>query len=366
MFSDNNKISIRQLQCLLILDLFGSAIITLPRTTAKVVGSDNWISVMLGGLFMVWLMGIFVSIGLLNKEKTFVEISDEYFTRPLGIFLSLGLIAKIILGCGLELRVFCEILAETMLFRTPVAVATFALLLTGVYIAKKGYECRGRVSEILFVFVFCPLVIVMIAVMFSADFSNLQPVFSHTGGQYFHGGVITFFSISGLEFLYFVFPYLKIEKDTKKHIRNAGLFITGFMTLITLLTLAKFGEISVQSKLFPVLQMMNTVEFPGSFLERQDIFMMWFFTASAFASLSASVFFSVLGLNRIFKSKRIKESNWLFLVAPLIFIIAIFPDNIAQTYKLLEHVKFYGGIVYLLILPILLYLLSKGKRGAKE
>ena len=41
LFSENDKISIRQLQALLILDLFGTAVVTLPRQTVNSAGNDG-------------------------------------------------------------------------------------------------------------------------------------------------------------------------------------------------------------------------------------------------------------------------------------------------------------------------------------
>ena len=46
MFSENDKISIRQLQALLILDLFGTGVVTLPRQTVNVAGNDAYIAVL--------------------------------------------------------------------------------------------------------------------------------------------------------------------------------------------------------------------------------------------------------------------------------------------------------------------------------
>ena len=62
MFSENDKISIRQLQALLILDLFGTGVVTLPRQTVNVAGNDAYIAVLLGSIIMAVFYTCFYNI----------------------------------------------------------------------------------------------------------------------------------------------------------------------------------------------------------------------------------------------------------------------------------------------------------------
>ena len=50
MFAENRKISIRQLQMLLLLDCFGTAVLFLPAELAEISGRGCFFAALLGGL----------------------------------------------------------------------------------------------------------------------------------------------------------------------------------------------------------------------------------------------------------------------------------------------------------------------------
>ena len=362
MFSENDKISIRQLQALLILDLFGTAVVTLPRQTVHVAGNDTWIAVLLGSAVMAVFTLVFTILGQRHADKTVVELSQILLSRPIGVLLSLGLVLKIMIGAGLELRIFCEMIGQSMLFRTPIYITALAMLLVCAYVAVVGYECRARTGEILFVFVFVHFLILMLLAIFTADYSNLRPIMIHDSSELLQGAWDTILSFQGLEFLFLVFPYLQRPKQAKKGMLQAGIIIAFFMTLITLLTIAVFGQYSVVNKLFPVLQMMDSLQMPGSFLDRQDIFMLWFWVASIFASVSAALFFSTILLERVQKNHKIPARKWIFIIMIIVYAVAVLPQDIASTYDYMKVLKQYGGVFYILILPVLLLILDNLKR----
>ncbi|MCI9354952.1 MAG: endospore germination permease [Firmicutes bacterium] len=364
MFSENDKISIRQLQALLILDLFGTGVVTLPRQTVNVAGNDAYIAVLLGSIIMAVFTLVFTILGQRYTNKTVVEISQMLLSRPVGLLLSLGLAIKIMIGAGLELRIFCEMIGQSMLFRTPIFITALAMLLICSYVSAIGYECRARTGEILFVFVFVPFLILMFLAIFTADYSNLRPVLSHSASDIAKGTWYTILSFQGLEFLFLVFPYLQCPKRAKKGMLQAGLIIAFFMTLITLLTIAVFGQYSVTNKLFPVLQMMDSLQLPGSFLDRQDIFMLWFWVVSIFASVSAALFFVTILFERIQqnKNKKIPARKWMLFVMVIVFLVAILPQDVASTHEYMERLKKYGGTFYILILPVVLFVIDNIKR----
>lgn len=49
MFAENRKISLRQLQVLLLLDCFGTAVLFLPAELAQISGRNCWLAALIGG-----------------------------------------------------------------------------------------------------------------------------------------------------------------------------------------------------------------------------------------------------------------------------------------------------------------------------
>lgn len=358
MFSDNNKISLRQLQALLILDIFGTSVITLPRKTAEMVGQNGWLLVLGASVIVVLYSLVLNKLCMQFPHMTFVEFSQKIATKPIGIILSIGLGVKLILTVSLELRVFCEIIRQTMLFKTPIGVTAIAMLLVAAYIAVKGYECRGRAAEILLVIMFVPLIFVFALACFKMDFTNLLPAFTITGGQFVKGSILTAFSFHGIEFLLLIYPFVRNPRKVGKSVAGAVTVIGVLMLATTIITLARFGPEDVKVKLWPVLQMMDTIDIPGSFIERQDVVIMRFWVISTFAGVNAGLFLiSLIGSRLLGEDK--KRRHFVLLAVPIIFIIAMAPRNVAQTYTILEWCNRYLGIFYFIIVPLLLFLISR-------
>lgn len=357
MFSENQKISVRQLQILLILDIFGTGIITLPRRTAQAAGTNAWISVLIGGMIMVAFSFVLTSLSEQFPQKNFVEIIEQILSKPIGKLISIGFIIKILMTIGLQLRIFCEIIRQTMLFQTPIAVTSILMILVAAYAAMKGYECRARAGEVLIILIFIPLILVYITAMFSTDFSNLLPIYMTNSKGLMKGAAITAFSFQGLELLLLAYPFLNRQKGNKREFAATIAVITALMTITTILTIGKFGDITVQSKLFPALQMMDTVDFPGAFIERQDILIMWFWVVSAFASVSAGIYFTSFIFSKILEKEK-KRKIFLIAALPILFFISILPEDVASAYLLLGKVTLYGGGFYLFLLPTILFILN--------
>lgn len=169
MFAENRKISLRQLQAMLLLDFFGTAVLFLPGEMAKAGGRGCWLLAGVCGLVFAVLSLLLTFLGKKMPEGTAVEWCRTLLGPLFGNLVLLGLGAKLFCDGALELRIFSEIIRRTMLPATPVWVLTLVVLLIAGALAAQGMECRGRTAEILFFLVSVPLLVVLLAVAFSAE-----------------------------------------------------------------------------------------------------------------------------------------------------------------------------------------------------
>ncbi len=364
MFADNNFITIRQLRLLLILDIFGMGITILPQKAVKFGGQNGWLLILIGLVISLIFLILINKVAQIYPSESFVDYTCKILGKPLGIIISLGFILKIMIGVGMEIRVFSEILKEIMLFNTPFWVISFSMLVLGAYMASKGYEARGRIAEILIFIVFIPLLFVFFIAIFNIDFSNLKPFFKEVNTlESLKGGGYMLFYFTGIEYIFLVYPYIKekdkIEKATIKAIVTVGII----MTIITLITIARFGKYDIMHQMWPVLEIMDTIDLPGSFVERQDALIMTFWIISIFMIVNAGMFFSSL----IFKDlvKMSTHTKFICICVPIIYFISFLPSNITVVYKIMDISYFTFGIFYIIILPILLYIVYR-VRGLKN
>lgn len=342
---------------LLILDIFGLGITILPRRTAEIAGQSGWIAVVIGCLFAMVCVFIIATLASKFHNDNFVDYCIKIVGRPLGILISWGFVIKIIVSLALELRVFSEILKQIMLFSTPFWAISISMLLLGAYAASKGYEARGRIAEILIFVILIPLIIVFSFAISDTDFTNLMPFFEEASGMDFiNGGFISLFSFSGIEFVLLAYPYLTRKNKARRKCIYAVGFVGIIMIVITAITIARFGKFDVVHQMWPVLEIMDTINLPGSFIERQDALIMSFWIISIFVVINAGMFFASLLLKNIVQKGT--HSTFIVICIPIVYFISFLPSNIAEVYRLMTLVYLTFGAAYLFIIPLFLLIVA--------
>lgn len=359
MFAENRKISHRQLQALLLLDCFGTAVLFLPAELAQVSGRSCWLSALCGG--GVFILAAFLLAKAGEKRRgTVVEWCRDRFGYLLGTGILLGLGGKMLLDGILELRLFSEIICRGMLPHTPVWVISAVILAVAGSLAAQGAECRGRTAEVLFLAVFLPLLIVLSAVALSTGYGRVSPVqppdFSGIGA-----GILGMSSIfQGLTFLYFVFPEIRRRERISAPVVMSTTVTAGITTAVVFLCLAVYGEGMLEEKLLPALQMMERISFTRVFLTRQDVLLLWFWMASVCMFLSGTIFYgSLLGV-RILRKKETERKKWTWICIILVFCASYLPRDLFAAYWLRVKIQPWLHLLYLIILPTVL--LFKGGR----
>jgi len=367
LLSANETITLRQFQILFILEAFGTGFIVLPRRAADYAGQDGWILALLllvPGLIFTTLVG-----GIAGKfgSETFVSYTRRLLTSPIAFVLSMALWAKIIFCAGLELRLFGWIIRDLLLFRTPSVAVYITLLCVAAYAAYKGIETRARMAEILMMIIFLPFIALGIIALFNLDLSNLMPVMVTPPQDIALGLFRLGFMFTGLEFFFLAFPYLNKPREGRKVAMSAMIFVVALMTLITVAALAKFTAENTQAQPWPVLQMMDMLNIPGSIIERQSALILSFWMLSVFAFLSASLFYSAV-LAREW-GKQIRHGYWVVVCGIIVLCVALLPLSREQVFQLLDWVVLGFGLVFWVGLPILLWFITwlqkKMQRGQK-
>ncbi len=357
MLSLNDKISIRQLQALLILEILGTGVIILPRRAAEFALQDGWVVIVVLTLTAMVYTYLIASVGKIYPNKSYLSYMTEILNKPIAIILSLGLVLKIIINLALEIRFFSEIIKQTMLFKTPFFATLTGILAVGAYCAAKGIETRGRIAEILIFAILIPLTIVVFIAALDVDFTNILPVMKTSPVEIAKGGFFCGVSFTGIESLLIIYPYLARPKNARKSAVIAVALIGLLMLVITVITIGKFGPYDVKRQLWPVLELMDVIEFPGNFIERQDALMISFWIVSVFSIVSAGLFYSAVLLKDIFKKSR--HSIYILICVPIILYIAYIPKSIGEVIFYMDFMFVTFGMAYMIVIPAIVLLTAK-------
>ncbi|MCL2171785.1 MAG: spore germination protein [Defluviitaleaceae bacterium] len=369
-FSLNDKISLRQLQALLILEIFGFGVTGLPRRVAEVGGHDGWIFVVLAAFCAIGAAWVMARVVVRFEGMSFHGIVCRVLGKLIGTLLTFVFAMRLILLAAFNLRIFGEIVRETLLPTTPFIAVFLAMLAIAAYGASKGIEARARVAEVLILVVLLPLILVFGISGREMDFSNLLPIFAgmdFSPDRLASGIGRGFFAFSGIEIILLMGPYLSRPRHLGRSMAGAIGFIGIFMVIITMATIARFGADGVVRLLWPVLRMMDTLSLPGSAIDRQGALIMTFWIISAFAIINAALFFSSLLIKDGLENINIPAKHNICIIAliPIIAAIALWPRNLAQVYELIRLNNLTLGLVFMIAIPILLLIISQIRRAAK-
>ena len=160
MFSENGRISKRQIRRLLIYDLFGINTLLLPVLLAKYVGKDGIFSI-----FGAWVLLLCYLVFLEKLHRRMPCGYMEYLKRSCGTFLSwvfafLYFVYCILLG-AYALYTETSLIQKCLLREESFWLIAFFLCLVGAYGIYQVMEGRARVYELLFWFLMVPLFLML-------------------------------------------------------------------------------------------------------------------------------------------------------------------------------------------------------------
>ena len=364
MFSSNNKISIRQFQTLLIIEIFGTGVIFLPRRAAFLAGQDGWIALLIATLVMAGVAFLMTSAVRAYPSESFTDLLSKLLSRPVAMILSVLLALQFWAVTAVELHIFGEVASRTLLRETPPALICGSMLLLGAYAASKGYETRARIGQIIFPVIFIPMILMFIFAGLRADWSNLKPVLETPPDKLGRSAFVLGSSFTGLEFTLLAFPYLNHRKKMPGAAAKAALAVGAFMIAVTAVTLASFGAKDTARQVWPVIQLMDMIYFPGSFIERMDVLVMSFWVLSVFAITNAGFFFSSIVLRDVFR--RGKHLTYLLIGAPVIFAASVIPFDAAAVYRLTDWMFMTLGMLFMVVVPVAVLAAAAVKRRGEH
>ncbi len=357
MIFTNDKISLRQLQILIILDAFSTGMIIFPRRLALLGNQNGYIIMLISTIIAIFYMYIIMSVGRLFPNDNFFNYTKRVLTKPISYVVSLGFVLKIIINLTSEIRLYSEIINDTLLFKTPIIVISISMLLVSMYCASKGIETRARVSEILIVLVLLFMALVIAILSFKADFSNLKPFLNTSPKKLALGGIKSIGAFIGIEYGLLIYPYLRDKKNARRAGMIAVFFHGMLLTIITVLCITKFEYLTLQRQLYPVLELINTIELPGTFIERQDSLVISFWIIGVFTTISAGLFFACILLKDIFKKGT--HLTYICICALIVLFLSTTTDSIAEVFFTVEFISLVLNLFYSLILPFAIIIIAK-------
>ncbi len=364
MFSNNNKISSRQIKRLLVFDLFGISSLILPAQFAKTGGGIGLWSI-LAGICMAYLYLWMIQICVGRASKDYLGYLDQGYGNFLSKLFYIGYSIISILACAFTAKLLSELMCESLLDTEEYPVALLLVLLLALYGGITGLEARARVYEIMFWVLVIPLAVMLLLCIRQVQVIRWFPILGHRDGSTFRGfwegAWGCFMAFLPLTFLLFLIPNVQDKKKSGRAAVSALTISGAALIVIYLILLGIFGSGALSAEEYPVITLMGMVKIPGDFIKRLDALMVgvWFFTL--YALIGSALYYGVTIMRRVFVHKGDSKKSWFVIAAVIVYGIAYsfytFPQLESVAGRLFERI----GIPFMVLVPMISIVLCNGK-----
>lgn len=293
MFSNNNRISTRQVFRLFVFDFIGMSTLVLPAKLAGASGCDGVFAIVVGGLFaslylwyLAWIMR--------RMDSDLITYVRQSLPRWGALVMLCFFAVYCILEASYGAYIFADVMKKGLVGDESYTLLLLLILAVAAYAIQSGIESRARVYESLFWVLFVPLFLLLWIAASDVNTVYLHSFFTTPLSEVAGGGLLVFEYLM-LVFLVLFFPAY-VKKDAQKKMvaavyRALWVAVTVF-ALFDLILLGSFGERAMAKMRYPALTLMSNIHLRGSFLKRLDAFLLaiWFFTL--FALINVFLFYA--------------------------------------------------------------------------
>lgn len=353
----------RQTFRLFTFDFVGISSLIVPAYLARAAGCDGIICIVIGsvaGFLYLALLG-----GIKNRMGCGMA---PYMKRKLPaavrILVLLWLAVHCILIAGFVTYLFAELMRKCLIQGENYVVLVVLILALSFYAVSGGIEGRARVYEVLFWFLFVPLILMLVTAGRGTDTANWTPLFQASFLKILKGSYLVFL-FYGVAMWMLFFPEYVSEEDAKGKLSSRvfwAMAITAVLLLVFyLILLGNFGDKALARMDFPAVTLMSTIQVSGNFVKRLDALMLsvWFFTL--FALLNLHMFYSANMMRELVEIKG--RRRYLAVAALLVLGVALlFGYRTQETQSWFFGYIWYAGTPLTVAVPILVWFIGKERK----
>lgn len=339
--------------------IIGVGVLVLPRLLTETAGHSAPLSMIVGTLIALATVPVWVKIAAIFPGMTSADFASDLIGTIPGWAFHIGFGLLLATAAAMVAREFGEVVITAVLPETPLEVTTLIMLGLATLFVRYDLQTVGRTYEILFPLIVFPGISIAILSLKNANLLYLLPIWDGSIDAFTVGVTFAVASLEGMLILPMIIPSInRPDQVTKAALWAVG--ISGFVhTLVVGATLAVFNVNEMQKLLWPTLEVMKTTSLPGNVVERIEPVFLGIWVAAVFTTISGWFYAVVI---KVAKLLRLQDHKTIVpFLAPLLYLIALQPDNIVALYAFLRDlVRF--GLIYMLPVPLLLYLVGRLRR----
>ncbi len=317
----NQMLTTYELSFTLVGCIVGAGILSLPNTVVGIAKQDGWVSIIIGGVYPLYIVLIGGIIIKKYPNNNIMDLSKAYLGNILGNTLNLIFMLQFLLYAVAAMAGSCNTFrAYSIPFMTHFKVVLVFVLIV-LYASTKGLKVLARFSVLVF-YLLCIVLSASLISIKEGSLINLRPLFGVSTGKIIKGSIESAFSYGNMEFLLVIYPYVMDKKSILKTSLKTTFVIITMYTYIVTSAIYYAGPDLLPKQLWPFLLLAESVKIPVINNFRFVVIFIWIIIA--FKTVSLQFYAATKVLNNITK---INRKTVCILLLPFLFTFSFFMKN---------------------------------------
>ncbi|WP_267865450.1 GerAB/ArcD/ProY family transporter [Bacillus cereus] len=354
------NISNRELMFLVMSNIIGIGILSMPNTIAKTtLFSDGWIVLLLAGAISAVMGWTCTKLSSQFPKQSFFEYTSTLISKPFAFILTIIAVCIYLCMAAYEARGISLVVNIYLLDQTPLPIIALAFLLIISYGLSISRVALLRLNIGFLLIVLVILLFLMVLSINIMQLTNLYPIFVTPPKNYFTSMADTAFTFSGFEIVLFYTSLIQKPNQAPKHVVKGILILTFIYILVYLVCILVLSQPVLKNLTYPVIELGKEIEIHGGFLERFDAMFFTAWVVKLFTTTIMYIDISLIALCSIFKT--IHKKTFIFILMPIIYFIAFIPSGMEEVNKFGYNLSLFN-LGFLIFVPTFLLILIFIKR----
>lgn len=359
------EITVIQAATILISTIIGVSVLPLPLIAARAADTGAPLVTLIGIVISFFGLAVVTKLGMRFPEQSIIRYSEVILGKWMGRICSLMLIVFFSLLTGLASREFGEVVISAVLQETPLEVTVIVMLLLAAIFTRNDVNTFAYIHYFYLPVILAPVLIIVALSFKNANVLYLQPLWGNDPSGMITGTLTIAALFQGSFIMTMVIPSMRNPQKAMKATLWAFIIAGGLYLLIVLATVSVFGPEEIKKLLWPTLELARDTSLPGNILQRLDVIFIAVWVTAVFTTIYSTYMFTVYAMSKLFRVRDHKMFS--FFILPIVFVIAMIPQNTLQMYEIIQLVGMLGLIITILY-PLLLYVIHiiTKKRGNRR
>lgn len=361
----NKFLTNRQISVILFSIVVGYTITDLPKGVAEHAGTASWLVLLINTMIFILSIYIITFLQYAYSGKTIYEYGEKLIGKFTTKLLLLLYLIYFFIYFSMFVRGYSETIKGNLLNKTPVSVICIIFFIVLAYALMKGINAIARICEIYVPIIILGYMFVFYALATQGKWVNIRPLFVfYDIMEYLKALPNTISPFLGGEILLFIPIGRRENKNIFKYtMLTMGFIGTLYIYIVESIISVVGTDLLVKVKL-PILPILRGIDiYTLEFIRRLDGIYIVFRVMNIFCTICLLGYGIIVIINRLLRN--IKYNFSIIVVVFMSFIVSQMPNTMFQSELIIKY-NGYLGIVLGLLIPVILFIITKVKRYDKK